>query len=372
MSSIIYNLGLQVGSLIKGTKRLGRKGVDATKKAIHDKQRNIALDVIDDTKDKVVDSKSKMILKGAEEIVSYKYKGGGMIGTNVHILDKNSLMYKKSGVIVGEVGTSWLVETTERKGLVNKKKVEVIKSDKMKTGGGVNDFDSNYWLQYNKKGATNQTPDYFYKESKNLEDTFEEAIDEWNSEADNEDNKIKGKEVQYIKNTAKKFFEKEKWISINIIQAMIMQEAGSKMKTGGSIGDKLPPAKIYGENLGKAIEKFNITESEARKKYGNFTINQWKELLGDKMKTGGEVEGMELMGGQPNSSKPSGYFLLEVKNKGKEIIVSDDGGKTKERYVKNNGYSGYTIHYKGNQYEFVDSYAQGGATKGFNYSIGGL
>jgi hypothetical protein len=77
MSSRSYNLGLKVGSLIKGTKRLGRKGVDATKKAIHDKQRNIALNVIDDTKDKVVDSKSKMILKGAEEIVSYKYKDGG-------------------------------------------------------------------------------------------------------------------------------------------------------------------------------------------------------------------------------------------------------------------------------------------------------
>ena len=89
-------------------------------------------------------------------------------------------------------------------------------------------------------------------------------------------------------------------------------------------------------------------------------------------KTGGEVEGMELMGGQPNSSKPSGYFLLEVKNKGREIIVSDDGGKTKERYVKNNGFSGYTVHYKGNKYEFTDSYANGGSTKGFEYTIGGL
>jgi hypothetical protein len=58
---------------------------------------------------------------------------------------------------------------------------------------------------------------------------------------------------------------------------------------GGGVEDKLPPAKIYGENLGKAIEKFNINESEARKRYGNFTISQWKELLGDSMKTGGGV-----------------------------------------------------------------------------------
>lgn len=109
----------------------------------------------------------------------------------------------------------------------------------MAKGGGVEDFDSNYWLQYNEKGSTNQAPDYFYKESKNFEDTFEEAIDEWNSEADGEDNKVKGQEVIYIKNTAKKFFEKEKWISINIIQAMIMQEAGtkfSKYAKGGGVG----------------------------------------------------------------------------------------------------------------------------------------
>jgi hypothetical protein len=61
-------------------------------------------------------------------------------------------------------------------------------------------------------------------------------------------------------------------------------------KDGGGV-DKLPPAKIYGENLGKAIEKFNITESEARKRYGNFTISQWKELLEDKMANGGSTSG---------------------------------------------------------------------------------
>jgi hypothetical protein len=73
----------------------------------------------------------------------------------------------------------------------------------------------------------------------------------------------------------------------------------------------------------------------------------------------GNTIGQELMGGQPNSSKPSGYLLLEVIGNGKEIIVSDDGGKTKEKYYKSNGYSGYTLHYKGNQYEFVSSYGKG-------------
>jgi len=72
-----YGLGLKVGSLIRGTKRLGRKGVDATKKAVRDQQKKVALNVIDETKDKVSDNKSKMILKGAEEIVGDKYKKGG-------------------------------------------------------------------------------------------------------------------------------------------------------------------------------------------------------------------------------------------------------------------------------------------------------
>jgi hypothetical protein len=112
-------------------KELGSKG-------LHEAQRKTAVDVLNKTQNKV-SGKSKDVLDKARVLVVNKYKDGGMIGTNVHILDKNSLMYKKSGVIVGEVGTSWLVETTERKGLVNKKKVEVIKSDKMKTGGSVPD-----------------------------------------------------------------------------------------------------------------------------------------------------------------------------------------------------------------------------------------
>jgi hypothetical protein len=77
-----YNLGLRVGSLLNKTKQLGRKGVDATKKAVRDKQKKIALNVIDETKDKVSDNKRKMILKGAEEIVDSKYKKGGSLTKN--------------------------------------------------------------------------------------------------------------------------------------------------------------------------------------------------------------------------------------------------------------------------------------------------
>ena len=77
-------------------------------------------------------------------------------------------------------------------------------------------------------------------------------------------------------------------------------------------------------------------------------------------KDGGSL-GEELMGGQSNSTlKPSGYHLVSAK--GREIIVSDDGGNSKERWVKNNGFSGYRLVYKGNDYEFTDSFEGGGFT----------
>jgi hypothetical protein len=85
---------------------------------------------------------------------------------------------------------------------------------------------------------------------------------------------------------------------------------------------------------------------------------------------GGEI-GKELMGGQPQSEpKPSGAILLEVRRNGKEIIVSEDGGKTKESYVKSNGFSGYTLRYKGNQYEFTHTLmADGGEVGADNYKV---
>jgi hypothetical protein len=46
-----------------------------------------------------------------------------------------------------------------------------------------------------------------------------------------------------------------------------------------SIGDKLPPSKLYGEFLEKATKKFDISNQVARKIFGTFTISQWKQIL---------------------------------------------------------------------------------------------
>lgn len=54
------------------------KAKEYTKKQIHDQKKKIALEVIDDTKDKVgKNNKKKMILKASEEIVDKKYENGG-------------------------------------------------------------------------------------------------------------------------------------------------------------------------------------------------------------------------------------------------------------------------------------------------------
>lgn len=71
------------------------------------------------------------------------------------------------------------------------------------------------------------------------------------------------------------------------VVAFAKSDKAYKMAYGG---DVLPPSKTYGENIYKAMQKFNISDSEARKRYGQFTINQWNELLEEKMAYGGGVE----------------------------------------------------------------------------------
>jgi len=79
----LFSKAKAIGSKSYGkAKELTNKGVDATKKAIHDKQKKVALNVIDGTKDKVSDNKRKMILKGAEQIVADKYAKGSTIKGN--------------------------------------------------------------------------------------------------------------------------------------------------------------------------------------------------------------------------------------------------------------------------------------------------
>jgi hypothetical protein len=85
-------------------------------------------------------------------------------------------------------------------------------------------LDTKYWADYNDQNSPQSTPE-FAEKSTDFEDTFEDAVEEWNNEADSAENQIKGAQIQKIKKMAMEFFKIEKWISVNVVQAMIMQES---------------------------------------------------------------------------------------------------------------------------------------------------
>lgn len=263
------------------------------------------------------------------------------------------------------------------------------KDTKMAEGGGVGDFDSDYWLQYNIEGGTNQTPNYFYKKSTDFEDTFEEAIDEWNSEAEGAENRIKGKEVQYIKNTAKKFFEKEKWISINIIQAMIAQEAGSKYAKGGGVEELkwVKRGDMYfanGKNkydIVKGLNSYTLNVNGKVKSKGGLKVMKAYaiDLEKNKMQTGGTADSSisndAIIGGTMASSMAKGggveegatirieetpYMASFSDLYGKDLVIKD----IKNVYFASGPQKYFIVEVDGEEYEvperFVKKYEDGG------------
>ena len=85
-------------------------------------------------------------------------------------------------------------------------------------------IDTEYWADYNTDTSGQGKKEHEVK-SKDFEDAFEDAVVIWNQEADGAENRIKGAQIQKIRKIADEFFKKEKWISINVIQAMIAQES---------------------------------------------------------------------------------------------------------------------------------------------------
>ena len=78
-------------------------------------------------------------------------------------------------------------------------------------------INTNYWIKYNKNpnGESSQS-----KKSNNFEYTFKDALNDWNSEGEDV---VSGSDAQKIKKLAKEFFDKEGYITYNIVYAMIMQ-----------------------------------------------------------------------------------------------------------------------------------------------------
>ena len=86
-------------------------------------------------------------------------------------------------------------------------------------------MDIKYWTDYNDEAGRTFAAKEFAEKSKDFDETFEEAVDDWNNEADGDENRIKSDQINNIEKLAKEFFKKAGWISINVVQAMIMQES---------------------------------------------------------------------------------------------------------------------------------------------------
>jgi hypothetical protein len=84
-------------------------------------------------------------------------------------------------------------------------------------------IDTKYWADYNKDTSGQSDPSFATK-IKVFDIAFEEGVETWNAEADGKENQIDNKQADKIEKIAKEFFRKEKWISINVIHAMIAQE----------------------------------------------------------------------------------------------------------------------------------------------------
>ena len=82
-------------------------------------------------------------------------------------------------------------------------------------------IDTKYWADYNTDTSGQSDPSFATK-VKVFDIAFKEAVETWN---DLGEDPITSGEADKIERLAKAFFKKEKWISVNVIHAMIAQEA---------------------------------------------------------------------------------------------------------------------------------------------------
>jgi len=82
-------------------------------------------------------------------------------------------------------------------------------------------IDVKYWADYN-DDTSGTAPKSYSEKSRDFKYTFDESIYDWNDEADETLNKS---QIEHIKKMAMEFFKEERWISVNVIHAMIMQES---------------------------------------------------------------------------------------------------------------------------------------------------
>ena len=185
-----YAEGGGIGSFYNKAKSLGQKGVDATKKAIHDKQKNIALNVLWETKENLAKGNERKATEMAYSIVEKRYaEGGGVMqlkhyanGANV-LPTQGSLVThnKKLKLDYKKVGNNYefVVYEGESKPFENYSKTTFKKRDK-----NVVTMDYKQFIDYlsefakggNISGVLKINPEFTYK--KIINDWFEDNSQE--------------------------------------------------------------------------------------------------------------------------------------------------------------------------------------------------
>jgi hypothetical protein len=178
-------------------------------------------------------------------------------------------------------------------------------SEEMSNGGSI---DSQYWADYNDAPG----PKYMSEKSKTFDTTFAKAVKEWNDMNDDGETLSKNN-IERSRKVAKQFFDKEGYITINIVMAMISQESlstGGKMATGGGVPiyeetDVEDLRMLLAENYDYEVEgdghdvakAFNRYRRGSKAKYNPSTDTITYIIdFEDKMATGGSMSGWKHKG----------------------------------------------------------------------------
>jgi len=164
---------------------------------------------------RVLESEKANEAKTAEKYIAYIDDNRKPGGSNKQIKDDYSLeVSDRTGSGFNVIGSKEDIEAfVDDYSVFLKNGIEVFNES----------IDTKYWSDYN-TDTSGQAPKEFADKSTDFEATFEDAVSAWNKEAESGD-MIKGAQIQKIKKLAQEFFKKEKWISVNVIQAMIAQES---------------------------------------------------------------------------------------------------------------------------------------------------
>jgi len=121
-----------------------------------------------------------------------------------------------------------------------------------------NQFDSEYWLDYN--DTYYPGPKYLSEKLTNFDSAFAKGVQEWDNM--NEDGEtLSESNIERIRKFARLFFDKEGYISINIVMAMISQESlakGGKMSRGGQVVQNIT------KQLDELGVKYKLSKSKVR------------------------------------------------------------------------------------------------------------